>query len=406
MKLKISYLALSVSLICGNAVAAPFLMSSDVAPQEQQAMQSNSWVEVSKATFENNIRLLKKEVGSETKICAVMKADAYGNGIENLIPSVINNDISCIAIASNEEAKMARKKGFKGQIVRVRAGTIAEIEAAVQFNVEELIGTYSQAEAISKLANKYDTDIAVHLAFNSGGMGRNGIDLSTDEGKEEALKITQAKRVNIVGMMTHFPTEDLDKTRAGLERFKQETSWLIQKSDLNREYITLHAANSYTTLMLPEARLDMVRPGGALYGDTTPVFPEYKSVVTFKTQVASIHHFPAGTTVGYDSTEVLSRPSVLANLPVGYSDGYPRSLSRIGYVLINGKKAKIVGKTSMNTTMVDITDIEGVHLGDEVVLYGQQGHEEITRGELEEKSGRLFCDLYTLWGSSNPKYLK
>jgi len=406
MKFKLSLIAFSISLVANNAMSAPFILSSNDITQEQQAMQPNAWVEVDRGIFENNIQLLQKEVGNKTKICAVMKADAYGNGIENLIPSVINSNISCIAIASNEEAKIARKKGFNGQILRVRAGAPDEIEAAVKFNIEELIGTLEQAEAISKIAKKHNTNISVHLAFNSAGMGRNGIDLTTDSGKKDAVKVTKTPRVNIVGMMTHFPTEDLDTTRLGLKRFMNETSWLIEHSDLKRDDVTLHAANSYTTLMLPEARLDMIRPGGALYGDTTSQFPEYKSIVSFKTEIASVHKFPAGSTVGYDSTEILSRESLLANLPVGYSDGYPRSLSRKGYVLINGQRAKVIGKTSMNTTMVDITDIKGAKPGDEVVLFGQQGDGEISRSEMENKTGRLLCDLYTLWGGVNPKYIK
>ena len=159
MKFKLSLIAFSISLVANNAMSAPFILSSNDITQEQQAMQPNAWVEVDRGIFENNIQLLQKEVGSKTRICAVMKADAYGNGIENLIPSVINSNISCIAIASNEEAKIARKKGFNGQILRVRAGTPDEIEAAVKFNIEELIGTLEQAEAISKIAKKYNTNI-------------------------------------------------------------------------------------------------------------------------------------------------------------------------------------------------------------------------------------------------------
>lgn len=405
MKFTLSFLALSISLVSANAFSAPTLVADTPIKHEQAQIQANAWVEIDTAAFINNINAMKKTVGEKTKICAIMKADAYGNGISNLIGSVIESNLACVGITSNEEAKLVREKGFKGQLMRVRAGTPSEIENAVQFDVEELIGTTQQAEIISKIAEKHNKTVSVHLALNSAGMGRNGLDLSTPKGKKSALELVKTNNIDIVGMMTHFPTEDVDKTRQGLDQFNKDTAWLIKEAKLNRNDITLHAANSYTTLTLPEAHLDMVRPGGALYGDLPTQFSDYKRIVAFKTEVASIHHFPAGSTIGYSSTETLERASVLANLPVGYSDGYPRSLSSKGFVLINGQRARVVGKASMNTTMVDVTDIQGIKPGDEVVLFGRQGNEEITSSETEERSGRILPDLYTLWGLSNPKYV-
>lgn len=404
MKLKKSIIALSISLLSANAAAAPLLATYSDMPYEYMTMKANAWLDIDTTIFESNIRYAQNAVSDGTKICAIMKADAYGNGIENLIDSVISSGIPCVGITSNEEARVVRDKGFEGAIMRVRAASPDEIEAGLQYEMEELIGTVQQARIISRIAKRNNRNVSVHLALNSGGMGRNGLDMGTHQGKQRALDITKVGRLNIVGMMTHFPTEDLDQTRAGLESFKAETSWLIKNSELNREDITLHAANSYTTLMMPEAHLDMVRPGGLLYGDTTPLFPEYKRIFSFKSQVASVHKFEVGSTVGYDNTAVLERDSLLANLPMGYSDGYPRSLSNKGYVLIKGQRAKIVGKISMNTMMVDVTDIPGVKPNDEVVLFGKQGSDEITITETEENSGRILADLYTIWGVSNPKY--
>ena len=411
MKLKTSIIALSVSLVSTGTIAAPTLitpaLSVEKTPIIQQApIDSNSWIEVDLSVFENNIKHMQEYVGKDTKICAIMKADAYGNGIANLIPSVIKSRIPCIGFASNQEAKIARYEGFKGQLMRVRAATPSEIEGAVKFKVEELVGSLTQAEIVDKIAQKHKTTINAHLAMNSAGMGRNGIDMSSEAGRQDAVRIVKMDNMKITGMMTHFPTEDLDKTRQGLKTFKEQTGWLIKKAALKREDITLHVANSFTALMIPESHLDMIRPGGAFYGDTTPKFSEYKQIFSFKTRVASVHNFPKGSTVGYDSTIALNRNSKLANLPVGYSDGFPRSLSNKGYVLIHGQKAKIMGKTSMNTTMVDITDIKSVEPGDEVVLYGKQGDNEITITEMQNKTGRALSDLYTLWGAANPKYYK
>ena len=183
-------------------------------------------------------------------------------------------------------------------------------------------------------------------------------------------------------------------------------SWLIDNAGLDRSKLTLHAANSFATLEVPESHLDMVRPGGLLYGDTLPSYTEYRRVMAFKTRVAAVNAYPAGNTVGYDRTYTLKRDSLLANLPLGYSDGYRRVFTNKGYVLVNGQRAPVVGKMSMNTTMVDVTDIPGVKAGDEVVLFGKQGNAEITQAEMEDINGALLADLYTVWGNSNPRRLK
>lgn len=148
----------------------------------------------------------------------------------------------------------------------------------------------------------------------------------------------------------------------------------------------IHAANSFATLEVPEAYFDIVRPGGIIYGDTISSYTEYKKVMAFKTQVASVNHYPAGN----------KRDSLLANLPMGYSDGYRRAMSNKSYVLIHGQKAPVVGKTSMNTTMVDVTDIKGIKPGDEVVLFGRQGDAEVKQSDLEEYNGALLVDMYTV----------
>ncbi|NBI42848.1 hypothetical protein GVX76_04980 [[Haemophilus] felis] len=206
--------------------------------------------------------------------------------------------------------------------------------------------------------------------------------------------------------MTHYPVEDEAEIRKNLAQFKADSEWLIQQAGLERSKITLHSANSYATLTVPEAHLDMVRPGGLLYGDSIPTFTEYKKTMAFKSKVANINHYPKGSTVGYDRTFTLERDSLLANLPFGYSDGYRRVFTNKGYVLIRGHKVPIVGKVSMNTTMVDVTDFPDILEGDEVVIFGKQGKLEVSQGDIEDINGALLADLYTVWGNSNPKVKK
>lgn len=392
-------LAVASALFPMGSMAAPIALP-DTPPAMNQVQQSNAWLEISLGQFKQNMAQFRSHLSSQTKLCVVMKADAYGNGIRGLMPTILELNVPCIAIASNAEARTVRDSGFEGQLVRVRSADIQEIEQAMDLDIEELIGSLEQANQIKSLST--DKTIKVHLALNDGGMSRNGIDMSTEKGKQEALDIAKHQGIDIVGIMTHFPNYDADEVRSKLADFNQSSAWLIENANLNRNDVLLHVSNSYTALNVPEAQLDMVRPGGVLYGDL-PTNPEYPSIVSFKTRVASLHNVPANSTVGYDSSYVTKRDSVLANLPVGYSDGYPRKMGNRAHVIVNGQRAPVVGKTSMNTTMVDVTDVKGVITGQEVTLFGQQANAQISVGEMEEHAELIFPELYTVWGTANPR---
>ncbi|WP_332875003.1 alanine racemase [Pseudomonas sp. MF6787] len=360
---------------------------------------------MSKAAFEHNIRTLQTSLADKSKICAVLKADAYGHGIGLLMPSVIKLGVPCVGVASNEEARVVRESGFKGQLIRVRTAALSELEAALPYNVEELVGNLDFAVRASLIAEHHGRPLVVHLGLNSSGMSRNGVEMTTAQGRRDAVAITKVPNLEVKAIMTHFAVEDAADVRTGLKAFNEQANWLIDVAQLDRSKITLHAANSFATLEVPESRLDMVRPGGLLFGDTVPSFTEYKRVMQFKSHVASVNSYPKGNTVGYDRTYTLKRDSKLANITVGYSDGYRRAFTNKGIVLINGHRVPVVGKVSMNTLMVDVTDVPTVKSGDEVVLFGKQGNVQTTQAEVEDINGALLADLYTVWGNSNPKIL-
>ena len=397
-------LSLGMALLQNPAFAAPPLSMVDGVAQVN-TQDSNAWVEINKAAFVHNIGVLQATVGDKSKICAVLKADAYGHGIGLLMPSIIATGVPCVGVASNEEARVVRESGFKGQLIRVRTAALSELEAALPYNMEELVGNLDFAVKASLIAEKHGRPLVVHLGLNSSGMSRNGVEMTTAEGRRDAVAITKVPNLEVRAIMTHFAVEDADDVRAGLKAFNEQAQWLMNVAQLDRSKITLHAANSFATLEVPESRLDMVRPGGALFGDTVTTRPEYKRVMQFKSHVASVNRYPAGNTVGYDRTYTLGRDSKLANITVGYSDGYRRVFSNKGVVLINGQRVPVVGKVSMNTLMVDVTDAPDVKSGDEVVLFGKQAGAEVTQAEVEEINGALLADLYTIWGSANPKVL-
>ena len=385
-----------------DAQASPLLGMSD----KRKAGAPNAWIEVDPEVFENNLRLVLAALTGGAKVCAIMKADAYGIGIDMVMPSIIKARVPYVGIASTEEARMVRACGFKGRLMRVRAATLDEVEGALPYKVEELVGNLAAAQAMGDIARKRGRTLRVHLALNSAGMSRNGLELSTEQGRRDAEALTRIPRLQIVGVMTHFPTEDRADILQGLDVFKQQTAWLFSNTVLRREGVILHAANSFAVQHIPESHLDMVRPGGALYGYGGTPKPPFDHVAAFKSRVASVNAYIAGDTVSYDRTHTLKRDSLLANLPVGYSDGYRRAFSNKGNVLIRGRRAPVVGRVTMNTTMVDVTDIPGVQAGDEVVLFGRQGEECITQAEIEDQTGVILADQYTIWGNSNPKFLR
>lgn len=291
--------------------------------------------------FEHNIQTLKDRLGDKgPQICAIMKADAYGHGIDLLAPSVVKANIPCIGIASNEEARVAREKSFTGRLMRVRAATPVEVEQALPYKMEELIGSLVSAQGIADIAQRHQTTIPVHIALNSAGMSRNGIELHLADGKQDALAMLKLKGITPVGIMTHFPVEE--------ERGRQDGAGPVQtglpvaagSGQAGSQQDHHPCRQLFRPLEVPDAYFDTVRPGCLFYGDSIPSYTEYKRVMAFKTQVASVNHYAAGNSVGYDRTFTLKRDSWLANLPLGYSDGYCRALSNKAYVLIQGQKVR------------------------------------------------------------------
>lgn len=365
----------------------------------------NAWLEIDLAAFESNVRTMLALLGP-TKLCAVVKADAYGHGLALVMPVLVRLGVPCVAITSNEEAQLVRQSGYDKMLLRIRTATLAEIRQALAFDVEESLGNLELARSAATAAMQAGKVLRVHVALNSGGMSRNGLELSSEEGKRDAVALAKLPGLSVVGLMTHFAVEDKADVKKGLATFQSETAWLIEAARLDRAALVVHAANSYATLEVPESRLDMARVGGALYGDTLPTYVEYERVMAFKTRVASVNTYPAGNTVSYDRTAKLQRASRLANLPVGYADGYRRAFTNKASVLIRGVRRPIVGRVTMNTVMVDVTDDPAVKAGDEVVLFGKQGAAAITQPEMETMADSILADLYTIWGTSNPRVPK
>ncbi|WP_349319560.1 alanine racemase [Asticcacaulis sp. MM231] len=408
------------ALTAVRAAAAPVLTANNSGLTLEQARRRNGWIEIDADAFEANIDTVNSLLG-QVRLCAVMKADAYGNGIALLMPSIIKKQISDVAITSNDEARVARELGYQGRLIRVRTATPDEMEDGLPFAIEELIGNPDSAAFLQALAKKQTrpTSLPVHLALNSGGMSRNGVELSTDYGQKDARTITSCDKLRIAGAMTHYPSEDAADILGQLQHYHADLAWLNAQGVKSGKLIR-HTANSFATLEHRDTWLDMVRVGGLLYGDPGSVKTNaYLPTMTIKSRVAAINHYPAGQTVNYDRTYRLERESWLANIPLGYSDGYRRGFSHANRaefpaegrnhteVLIGGRRFPVVGRVTMNTMMVDVTDRpNALHLDDEVVLFGAQGHERITQAEFEANGSAYGPEMLGILGAALPRVLK
>jgi len=408
--------AAPVALGSGIAEAAPILSETNYGLTLEKASRGNGWLEIDATAFEANIAALREMLGPTHEICAVMKADAYGHSIALLIPSILRTGIRIVGLTSNEEARVARALGFNGRIVRLRTATLEEIEDGLVHDIEELTGNPAHARAAAAIAGRAGRQLDVHFALNSTGMGRNGLDLTHPAGRDDARTLLALAGLRIVGIMSHFPVEDVADMQPALARFVADADWVIETGGLDRRQIVRHVANSFATLDLPDARLDMVRAGGVLYGDSDPKFTQFRRMMTAKSRVACVNFFPAGSSVSYDRTFRLTRDSWLANIPAGYSDGYRRGFSHRNQpepdqnqvvVLIRGHRLPVLGRVTMNTVMVDVTDVKDeISMDDEVVFFGRQGDEEVSQAELETAAGTIGAELYTIFGTSMPKVLK
>ncbi len=382
------------------------------------ASRRNGWIEIDAAAFEANIDRVRAIAGA-ARLCAVMKADAYGNSIALLIPSIIARRIDTVAITANDEARVARQLGYRGRLIRIRTATQDEMEDGLRFGIEELIGNAEAATGLSKMASRRGRPLPVQLALNSGGMSRNGVELAAPWGQADARRLLALPHLAVRGAMTHYPGEDAADILAQLARFEADVAWL--RGEGLGGPLERHSANSFATLQHPATHLDMVRVGGLLYGDPGSVRTDrFAPTMTITSRIAAINHYPAGQTVNYDRTWRLARDSWLANVPIGYSDGMVRGFSHANQptlspnapqLLIAGRRYPLVGRVTMNTLMVDVTgDQDRLRLDDEVVIFGAQsgrlGSDRITQAEFEANSGHYGPELLALLGNSLPRVLK
>ncbi|KAM9866342.1 Broad specificity amino-acid racemase [Leucobacter aridicollis] len=353
--------------------------------------------------IQSNLAHISRELEG-TDVCIVVKADAYGHGVENVLPLVMEAGFHIVGIANNSEAERVRAAGFTGRLIRVRAASPAEVAAVLGLGVEEWVGGFFHARALSELAVGEGASIPVHIALNSAGLSRECLDLGAVGGREELRALFSLTGLNIRGVCTHFPIEATEDTRRSAAQFERESKIALAELGTDRSQgVQLHCATSFAAFSVPESRRDMVRIGAAVYGDTSAAVSWQRSAMRLVAPVSSINLYPAGNTVGYGRTHALEGDTVIATVPIGYGDGVPRAVGGRGIALVRGKRVPIVEQLAMNSLAIDVTNVPGVRPGDEVVLYGSQGADTITSAVFEEHTQMIAAAAYASWGRVLPR---
>ncbi|SFL02392.1 alanine racemase [Pseudovibrio ascidiaceicola] len=365
----------------------------------------SSWCEISCTQIEANLKIALGLLPDKTKFCAVVKADAYGHGIANVMPIIQRNNVRYVGITSNAEAQTVRDTGYKGDLLRLRATTRDEAEAALPLQVQEQVGSLEGALELASVRRTNSAPANYHLSLNAGGMSRDGLELSSPKGKEVCKRIVDLLGPHIIGVSTHFPSNLPEDLETSIARFHKDVDWVVANTSLQRENLLVHAGSTLTLVSPCNPHSDMMRCGAVLYGIVKSELG-FKTTMTLKARVISLGEFPAGSTIGYDRATVLNEDKRLATVSLGYANGYLRRFAGLSSVLIQGRKQPVLGKISMNTIVVDVTDLTGVALGEEVVLFGRQQSAEITTQMAEASSGTIMADLYTDWGQRNPRVVK
>ena len=347
--------------------------------------------EIDLDAIEFNLRQIRRLVGPDVKICPAVKADAYGHGAVEVSRTVLDAGADMLGVATPEEAIDLRKAGISAPILVFGCIFPDQIPDVIAHDITTMTCDIQCAREISQQAQAAGKIIKVHIKVDTG-MGRVGVQIR--ETLDFALEISKLPGLEIEGIFTHFPSadeEDMTFTQAQISDFHE----VVQALEASGISIPIrHTSNSAAIMRAPDSYFNMVRPGIMLYGLYDGVKEiELRQAMTLKTKIAFLKELPPGRTVSYGRTFIADKPTLVATLPIGYADGYNRMLSNRAPALVRGTRVPVIGRVCMDQTMLDVTSVPGVSVGDEVVLYGRQGDENISIEEIASLLGTISYEV-------------
>lgn len=341
----------------------------------------DTFLEVNLDNIEYNIKKIKELIGKDVAIAAVLKANAYGHGAVDIAPTVIESGADVIAVAALTEALELRKHYKDYNILIMGYTSNLNLEYVVENNITQTIFSYEQAEILNKLGSKYNKKPKVHIKYDTG-FNRLGFK-DCSKSIEEIIKISKLKSVEIEGIFSHFALKNKETDKEQYDKFLKIIN-ILEDKGVHIKY--KHICDSIAGVDYPEYRLNMIRPGAIIYGLKSYNNDNFKlkQTITFKTRISYIKKIEKGEGVSYDFLWEAKRDSMIATLPFGYADGYPRNMRNKGKVTINGKQAPIIGVICMDQCMVDITEIPEAKVGDEVIIYSDGSNNTMSVQQISE----------------------
>lgn len=364
---------------------------------------ATTWLEIDQSAIRCNLRLLSGLTGPQTKLMAIIKADAYGHGAHATAHSVLAAGARELGVASLAEALELREAGIRSPILVMSFVPPQNVPTAIEQKLTLTLFDAGQSRASDQEARRTGRRLKAQVKLDSG-MGRMGTLVGDAPALQEQL--ADLPWLQLEGCYTHFAQadEDLDWTREQLRRFLAAVAAMRRRG---ARFSTLHSANSAATLAVPASHLDLVRPGIALYGlspsDSVPLPSGFRPALTWKTQVVQLKDLPAGHSVGYGRTWTAASETRMAVLPVGYEHGFRRAPHKSASVLLRGQVVPVIGRISMEKTAIDVSSVPGARVGDEVVLLGRQGEACISAEMLAARFGSSNYEVVTGLSARMPR---
>lgn len=366
-----------------------------------------NWAEVSLPTLRHNFRVLQNHVGSDVAICAVVKCDAYGHGAQECALALEQEGAKWFGVTSTDEGAILREAGVAGRILVMCGVYHGEEEDALRLSLTPAVFRLQDVEALARAAarQRLTSPFAVHLKIDTG-MARLGLPLSDLESFAEGIR--RLPLIELEGVFSHLASSEVLDDKATQQQIERFTAALRTLARYGLRPRLRHLANTSAAIERPDTRHNFVRPGLALYGyeqqpcyhdgsqATSPLLP-LRPALAWKTHVIAVRDVPAGQALGYNGAYKTLAPARIATTSVGYGDGLSCRLFGNGEVLLRGQRAPMRGRISMDLTLVDVTHIPGAAIGDEVVLIGRSGEQEITARDLARWEGTVvyetLCNL-------------
>lgn len=382
-------------------------------------MLNSSYIEISEGAVKNNIEFIHSLLGKDVIFSSVVKGNAYGHGIKHYCPLAHKYGIRHFSVFSAQEAFNLTKSLSNHEYTLLIMGNIDnnQLEWAIENSIHFYIFEFDRLEAAIKASKKLGVKANIHLELETG-MNRTGFDAKIVRAVLEKVK-ANLNYLNIKGICSHLAgAEDIINLERVTDQFNRLKKYKKEMDSLDWLDVKWHTASSAATVRFPDMQMDMSRIGILQYGffPTQEILVHYlgqnknninplKRIITWKTRVMDIKTVNAGEFIGYGNSFFTNRVTRIALLPIGYSDGYSRSLSNNGKVLIKGKRLDVIGNVNMSMLTIDITNIEGIEKGEEAVLIGNQEENEISISSFSDFSQLINYELLTRLPQDIPRII-